>query len=127
MKKHIKKGRLYFTLIAVFSFVYLHAENPDSNNQAIDKNKSHPTVINTKMIERFNTMYNEIEVVPWFEIMATKTFEETKNYITAYNTLNMDTIHSKEVYDKLTQLKEKIETDTKNETVEFKNHASLNW
>ena len=124
MKKLALNRGLFIIVLVIFSFAGIKAQDSNSDKYVMVAKEQHPTVINTKMIERFNSIYNEIEVVPWFDIMSTKTFEETKNYLTAYKNIKLDEIHPKEVYKELTQLKEKIENEPIIET-EYKNHASV--
>lgn len=70
--------------------------------------RSEDVVINVKMIERFYSVYNKIEVFPWKEILLQDNFENARAYFVAYNNLESEKFDSGELQQELALKKDKI-------------------
>lgn len=59
------------------------------------KRRQPEMVINYEMIEMFYRAYDKIEVFPWRELLADKSFDGARTLYAAYNKLNMDSVAPK--------------------------------
>ena len=126
--KHVITLKLLFTFIILFGTIIVKAQTDTTtlnSNLLSSIEEEHPTIINTKMIERFNRNYNDIEVIPWFDIFSEKSFEEVRTYLAAYKNIELDKVPSSEVYKYLSQKKQELENYTANKKPIYQNHSSI--
>jgi hypothetical protein len=95
----------------------------DLENEYIEKleilkennGRSEDVVINVKMVERFYSAYNKIEVLPWKDIFLQDNFENVKAYFVAYNNLESEKFDSGELQQELASKKDKIQEERNSE------------
>lgn len=80
-----------------------------------DNNRSGDMVINVKMIERFYSVYDEVEVLPWKEILLEDNFEHVRASFTAYNSLEFHEIDPLELQQALRLKTDEIRDKQKGE------------
>ena len=85
-----------------------------ANQKDLTEKQSDDIVINVDMIEKFYKTYEEVEVLPWTEILSKSDFSEVKLYLSAYNNLDKDELGkdnlSQEMDIKVIKIKDEIAT-----------------
>lgn len=117
-------SKQFLLITSLFTFSILSAQENTSFSKIDSIQEAHPVVINTKMIERFNNISKEVEIIPWFEIYTTKTFEETKQYHSALNTMGNEA-PSDSVYTFLTEQIPELKQEINENDMVYMNHASI--
>jgi hypothetical protein len=87
--------------------------------------RTEDVVINVKMVERFYSAYDEIEVLPWKDILIQDNFEHVKAYFVAYNNLEMHKVDPGRLNQALVLKTEKVKEEQNGELERNKSLAII--
>jgi len=113
------KDKIRILLITIFSFFVIISSgqqeldeckknSADSNYATTTVEQNADMVINTKMIERFYEVYDEIEVLPFNDLISNNNFEDAVLSLNIYRSLDLNKIEQGGILEALDAEKSRV-------------------